>query len=53
VGSSIRRFSIEKKGKAQIHLIKPVNEKQKKVLMGLKRSLKIHKDVVDVMAQIK
>jgi hypothetical protein len=30
-----------------------MNEGRKKVLMGLERSLKIRKDVIDVMAQIK
>jgi len=41
------------KGKVQVHLIKPMNEGQKTVLMSLKKSLKILEDVVDVMAQIK
>ncbi len=38
------------KGKTQVHLIKPMNEGQEKVLMSLKKNLKILEDVVDVMA---
>jgi hypothetical protein len=37
VGSFIRRFSVEEKGKAQVHLIEPMNERREKVLMGLKK----------------
>jgi hypothetical protein len=51
MGSSIRRFSTKEKGKAQIHLIELMSEGRKKALMGLERSLKIPKDVIDVMAQ--
>jgi hypothetical protein len=51
VGFSIRRFSVKEKGKAQVHLIKLMNEGRKKVLMGLERSFKILNDVVNVMAQ--
>jgi hypothetical protein len=36
-----------------MHLIEPMNEGQKKVLIGLERNLKILEDVIDVMAQIK
>jgi hypothetical protein len=52
-GSSIRRFSVEEKGKAQVHLIKPMSEGHEKVLMGLEKSLKIPEDAIDVMAQTK
>jgi hypothetical protein len=52
IGSSIRRLSIKEKGKIQVHLIEPMNEGQKKVLMGLERSLKIFEDVINVMAQL-
>jgi hypothetical protein len=52
-GSSTRRFSTEKKGKAQVHLIEPMSEGREKALMGLERSLKIPKDAIDVMAQSK
>jgi hypothetical protein len=51
--SSTRRFSTEEKGKAQVHLIEPISEGQKKALMGLKKSLKIPEDAMDVMAQTK
>ncbi len=50
---SIQRFSLEEKGKAHVHLIKPMNERQEKALMGLKRNLKIPQDVIDFMAQTK
>ncbi len=50
VGFSIQRFSTMEKGKTQVHLIKPMNEGQEKVLMSLKKNLKILEDVVDVMA---
>jgi hypothetical protein len=53
VGSSTQRFSAEEKGKAQVHLIEPMNEGRKKALMGLEKSLKIPEDVIDVMAQTK
>jgi len=52
-GSSTRRCSVEEKGKAQVHLIEPINEGQENVLMGLEKSLKILKDAMDVMAQTK
>ncbi len=52
-GSSTRRFSAKEKGKVQVHLIEPMSERWEKVLMGLERSLKIHEDVIDVMAQTK
>jgi hypothetical protein len=52
-GSFIRRFSAKEKGKAQVHLIKPMNEGCEKALMGLEKSLKIPKDAIDVMTQIK
>jgi hypothetical protein len=48
VGFFIQRFFIEEKGKTQVHLIKPMSEGQKKALMGLERSLKIPKDLIDV-----
>ncbi len=51
--SSTQRFFTKEEGKNQVHLIKSMNERRKKVLMGLERNLKIFKDVVDVMAQIK
>jgi hypothetical protein len=51
--SSIRRFSTEKKGKAQVHLIEPISEGRKKVLMGLEKSLQFPEDAMDVMAQTK
>jgi len=53
MGSYTPRFSAKEKGKVQIHLIKSMNEKQGKVLMGLKMSLKILEDVINVMAQTK
>jgi hypothetical protein len=53
VGSSIRRFSIKEKGKTEVHLIEPMSEKREKTLMGLERSFKISKNVIDVMAQTK
>jgi hypothetical protein len=53
VGSSARRYSIEKKGKAQVHLIKPMNKGQEKALMGLEKNFKILKEMMDVMAQNK
>jgi len=51
--SSIRRFSTEEKGKAQVHLIEPISEGRKKVLMGLEKSLQFPEDAMDVMAQTK
>jgi len=48
-----RRFSAEEKGKAQVHLIKLINEGRENALMGLEKSLKIPEDVMDVMAQTK
>ncbi len=48
VGSFIQRFFIEETRKTQVHLIEPMNEGRKKVLMGLERSLKIPKDLIDV-----
>ncbi len=53
VGSSIWRFSINEKGKVQVHLIEHMSEKWKKVLKGLKRSFKILEDVINVMAETK
>jgi hypothetical protein len=50
---STRRFSVKEKGKAQIHLIEPMTKGCKKALMGFEKSLKIPKDAIDVMAQIK
>jgi hypothetical protein len=50
VSSSTRRFSTEKKGKAQVHLIEPISEGQKKILMGLEKSLQFLEDAMDVMA---
>ncbi len=52
-GSSIRRFSIEEKGKTQVHLIEPINEGRKNALMGLEKSFKILEDAMDVMVQTK
>ncbi len=49
-GSSIRRFSEEEKGKAQVHLVEPMSEGLEKALMGLEKSLKIPEDAIDVMA---
>jgi hypothetical protein len=40
-GFFTRRFSVEEKGKAQVHLIEPMNEGRKKASMGLEKSLKI------------
>jgi len=37
--SSTRRFSVEEKVKAQVHLIEPINEGREKALMGLEKSL--------------
>jgi len=53
MGSSTLRFSIEKKGKTQVHLIESMNERRKKALMGLEKSFTIPKNVIDVMAQTK
>ncbi len=50
--SSIQRF-FAKKGKTQVHLIELMSEGRKKALMGLERSFKILKDVIDVMPQTK
>lgn len=49
--SSTQRFLAEEKGKTQIHLIELMSEGRKKALMGLERSFKIPKDVIDVMVQ--
>jgi len=51
--SSIQRFSVEKKGKAQVHLIEPISERREKALMGLEKSLQLPEDAMDVMAQAK
>jgi len=51
--SSTQRFFAQEKGKAQVHLIEPINEGRKNVLMGLEKSLKILEDAMDVMAQTK
>jgi hypothetical protein len=51
--SSTRRFFAEEKGKAQVHLIEPINEGRENALMGLEKSLKIPEDAMDVMAQTK
>jgi hypothetical protein len=53
VGFFIRRYSIEKKGKTQVYLIEPMNERREKALMGLLRSFKILEDVINVMARTK
>jgi hypothetical protein len=53
VSSSTRKFSTEEKGKAQVHLIEPISERRKKVLMGLEKSFQFSKDAMDVMAQTK
>jgi hypothetical protein len=37
----------------KVHLIESINEGQKNALMGLEKSLKIPKDAMGVMAQIK
>jgi hypothetical protein len=50
VSSSTRRFFVREKGKVQVHLIEPISEGRKKALMGLEMSLKIPRDVIDVMA---
>jgi len=52
-GSSTQRFSVEEKGKAQVHLIELINEGRENVLMGLEKSFKIPEDAMDVMAQTK
>jgi len=39
VSSSTRRFSVEEKGKTQVHLIERISEGQEKDLMGLENSL--------------
>jgi hypothetical protein len=51
--SSTRKFSIEEKGKAQVHLIEPISEGREKALMGLEKSLQFPEDAMDVMAQAK
>jgi hypothetical protein len=51
--SSTRRFSVEEKGKAQVHLIEPISEGREKALMGLEKSVQFPEDVMDVMAQTK
>jgi len=51
--SFTRRFSIEEKGKAQVHLIEAISEGQEKALMGLEKSLQFPEDAMDVMAQAK
>jgi hypothetical protein len=53
VGPFARRYSVEEKGKVQVHLIELMNEGREKALMGLEKSFKILKDVMDVMAQTK
>jgi hypothetical protein len=53
MGSFTQRFFVEERGKAQVHLIKLLSEGRKKALMGLERSFKIPKDLIDVMAQTK
>jgi hypothetical protein len=52
-GFSTWRFSVEEKGKAQVHLIELMSEGREKVLMGLEKNLKIPEDAIDVMAQTK
>jgi hypothetical protein len=52
-GSSTQRLFAKEKGKTQVHLIELMSERWEKALMGLERNLKIPKDVIDVMAQIK
>jgi hypothetical protein len=47
------RFFTEEEGKTQIHLIEPMSERRKMTLMGLEKSLKILKDLINVMAQTK
>jgi len=51
--SSTQRFSTEEKGKAQVHIIEPMNERREKALMGLEKSLQFPEDAMDVMAQTK
>jgi hypothetical protein len=51
--SSTRRFSVEEKGKVQVHLIESISEGRKKALMGLEKSLQFPEDAMDVMAQTK
>jgi hypothetical protein len=51
--SSTRRFSVEEKGKAQVHLIEAISEGREKALMGLEKSLQFPEDAMDVMAQAK
>jgi hypothetical protein len=53
VSSFLRRFFVKEKGKYQVHLIEFMIEGRKNVLMGLERSFKFFKDVVDVIAQTK
>jgi len=53
MSSSTRRFSAEEKGKTQVHLIEPISEGRKNVLMGLEKSLQFPEDAMDVMAQTK
>jgi len=53
VGSFIQRFSIEKKGKIQGHLIEPMSEGREKTLIHLKRNFNFFENVIDVMAQTK
>ncbi len=36
--SSTRRFSVEEKGKTQVHLIEAISEGREKALMGLRRA---------------
>jgi hypothetical protein len=50
VSSSTPRFSVEEKGKAQVHLIESINERREKALMGLEKNLQIPEDAMDVMA---
>ncbi len=38
-GSSIRRFSVKEKGKAQVHLIEPINEGREKCFDGFREEL--------------
>jgi hypothetical protein len=52
VGPFTWRFFVEENGKTQVHLIELMSERQEKALMGLKKSFKIHEDVINVMAQI-
>jgi len=50
---SILRFSLKENEKVQVYLIELMNERRKKALMGLEKSLKILEDVIDVMAKTK